>query len=142
LKYDRDAKWLPDRHGNPVRVGDFVRRDDGTVWEVETLKPQQEHIPGRYDKKTGNLDMMYSGLELVRRGGDHIVGFASTMNVEATTQSGAVISGVEKIDMSAEEIREIRLREIDATLTNIDRIVGELNARRLKYERRRQELLA
>jgi hypothetical protein len=86
--------------------------------------------------------MMYSGLELVRRGGDHIVGFASTMNVEATTQSGAVISGVEKIDMSAEEIREIRLREIDATLTNIDRIVGELNARRLKYERRRQELLA
>jgi hypothetical protein len=44
--------------------------------------------------------------------------------------------------MTAEEICDIRLREIDATLTNIDRIVGELNARRLQYERKRQELLS
>jgi hypothetical protein len=142
LKYDRDAQWLPDKHGNPIRVGDFVRRDDGTVWEVEELRPQQEHEPDNYAKKTGNMDLMYSGLNLVRRGGDHIVSFASTMNVEATTQSGASIGNVEKVDMTAEEICDIRLREIDATLTNIDRIVGELNARRLQYERKRQELLS
>lgn len=129
---------MPDKHGTPVAVGDFVRNKFGEVWRVYGLRPREGHLEGDPNAKTGELDLLYSGFDIERPAeiSELTLSFGS---LEPVSQTGVSIPNAERVD-DPELIAEFERRSITNAWRMIDHWEGRLATKRSSLQRREAEL--
>jgi hypothetical protein len=139
IKYDREAETLPDKNGNPVRVGDFVMTEQG-IWRVRELRPVEEHEPGGVLKKTGNLSLQYSHIDIDHPAdADYLSRFIEGMTFEPVTQWSTGPLKCERVD-NPDLVRQYEQMAIDQTHTVLDRVEARIAAKRRELKRREEAL--
>lgn len=129
---------MPDKHGQLVAVGDFVRNGRGEIWRVRGLSPREGHLEGNVNAKTGLLDLEYSSFD-VERPSEIDEQILQWGNLEPLVQTGVSIPDAERVD-DPSLLAEFERRSLDNAWRMIDNWEGKLAAKRSELARRRMVL--